>query len=254
MSNGIIFYRGPSAIDGVDILGVATGIVNPSRNPKTGPMIQTWILLNGIAPHLATQTGADVSICGDCQHRGTIETRPDGSTRNVGRSCYVTTFQAPLNIWKQVQAAKYADVTLAECAEWFRGKKVRLGAYGDPAAIPFDVWESVMVGVGRGQSTGYTHQWKACDSRFSLYCMASVDNALEAEHAVAKGYRYFRVTHRGEVKRAGEVVCPASEEAGKKTDCASCRACGGFASKARAHITIAAHGTGALAFENREVA
>jgi len=253
MSNGIIFYRGPSAIDGVPIIGAASGIYKPSRNPKTGPMIQTWVLLDDIAPHIATQSGADFSICGNCRHRGTIETLK-GSTRNVGRSCYVTTFQAPRNVWTQCRDGKYATVSLAETAAIFAGKKVRLGAYGDPAAIPFDVWAEVMAGVEAGQSTGYTHQWQDCDSRFSQYCMASVDTALEAELASAKGYRYFRVTHRGEVKRAGEVVCPASDEMGKKTDCASCRACGGFASKARAHITIAAHSTGAMAFEKREVA
>ena len=251
MSNGIVFYRGPSAIDGVAIIGAASGVYKPSKNPKTGPMVQTWILLAGIAPHHATRTGADVSICGNCRHRGEIVTLPNGALSNRGRSCYVTTFQAPLNIWKQCTAGKYPDVSLAETAEIFAGQKIRLGAYGDPAAIPFEVWESVMVGVGRGQSTGYTHQWKDCDSRFSQYCMASADSALERELANAKGYRTFRVTHRGEHKARGEVVCPASEEAGKLTDCASCRACGGLSSKARADIVIAAHGSGARAFEGR---
>ena len=254
MSNGIVFYRGPSAIDGVPIIGAASGVYKPSRNPKTGPMIQTWILLDGIEPQVAVRTGADVSICGNCRHRGEVVTLPNGKLSNRGRSCYVTPFQAPLNVWKQCRASKYPTVSLAETAAIFAGRKVRLGAYGDPAAIPFDVWESVMAQVARGDHTGYTHQWQDCDSRFAAYCMASVDSALEAELADAKGYRYFRVTHRGETKRTGEVVCPASAEMGHKTDCASCRACGGLGSKANAHITIAAHGSGAVAFERREVA
>lgn len=251
MSNGIVFYRGPSAIDGVAIIGAASGVYKPSKNPKTGPMVQTWILLDGIKPQIATRTGADVSICGTCPHRGEIVTLPSGALSNRGRSCYVTPFQAPLNVWKQCRDGKYPDVSLAETAAIFAGQKVRLGAYGDPAAIPFEIWESVLSGVARGQLTGYTHQWRTGDSRFAQYCMASADSALDRELAKAKGYRTFRVTHRGEHASRGEVVCPASDEAGKRTDCATCRACGGLFSKARADIVIAAHGSGARAFEGR---
>ena len=151
MSNGIVFYRGPSAIDGVAIIGAASGVYKPSKNPKTGPMVQTWILLDGIKPQIATRTGADVSICGTCPHRGEIVTLPSGALSNRGRSCYVTPFQAPLNVWKQCRDGKYPDVSLAETAAIFAGQKVRLGAYGDPAAIPFEIWESVLSGVARGQ-------------------------------------------------------------------------------------------------------
>jgi len=44
------------------------------------------------------------------------------------------------------------------------------------------------------------------------------------------------------IMTGAEVVCPASEEAGKRTPCSDCRACGGTSAKARASIVIMAHG------------
>ena len=51
---------------------------------------------------------------------------------NVGRSCYVTVFQAPPVIWKAYKAGKYPKAQNLQGL--FAGKRVRLGAYGDPAA------------------------------------------------------------------------------------------------------------------------
>ena len=64
---GIVFYRGPSQIDGKPIVAVAT---LKSNNRKTGDMIQTWILRSMMSPIRALATGGDRSICGDCFHRG----------------------------------------------------------------------------------------------------------------------------------------------------------------------------------------
>ena len=58
----------------------------------------------------------------------------------------------------------------------------------------------------------------------------------------------FRVAVKGARKLAGEVSCPASAEAGRKTTCESCKACGGTSAKAKASIVIEAHGATANAF------
>ena len=46
-----------------------------------------------------------------------------------------------------------------------------------------------------------------------------------------------------ELVRGREILCPASEEAGKRTQCASCLLCGGASVKAKS-IAIVAHGAG----------
>jgi hypothetical protein len=55
--NGYILYQGPSAIDGKPIVVIATGFASKSNNGKTGDMIQTWIIRQDIAPHLAVKSG-----------------------------------------------------------------------------------------------------------------------------------------------------------------------------------------------------
>lgn len=236
MANGVIIWEGASVIDGAPIRVIATGLKSASVNAKTGDLIQTWILRSDITPQEAVDSGADESICGACPHRGEIV-----NGKNVNRSCYVTIFQAPRNIHKTAESGKYARVTLEHARALFAGRNVRLGAYGDPAAVPFEVWESVLADAARG--TGYTHQWQACDSRFARYCMASADSVQEAEQARAMGYRTFRVGTAAErIVKGTEFLCPASKEAGVKTNCAACLACGGTSSPNKASVFIPAHG------------
>lgn len=243
--NGTILYDGKSLLDGKPIVVIATGLNGKSRNAKTGNMVQTWIMRSDIAPHEAVKSGDDKSVCGNCKHRGTID---DG--RNVGRSCYVTVHQAPLSVYKAYKRGAYpmwnGDASL------FSGLNVRLGAYGDPAAAPSDIWASI---VSAAKShTGYTHQWQAIKPTNVLrtLAMASCDSESEQEQASKAGWRTFRVRTEQENLASKEIACPASDEAGKLTDCASCGLCGG-ASKLAKSIAIIAHGSAAKvsAFNNR---
>lgn len=240
MANGAIIWEGKSVIDGAPLMVVATGLSANSNNVKTGALIQTWILRADVKPTDAIHTGADESICGKCPHRGTLEPQADGRTKNVGRSCYVTVFQAPLNIWNTARRGKYPRIKRDNAAAILAGRNVRLGAYGDPAAVPFHVWNRLLSDSARG--TGYTHQWRDCDTRFARYCMASADSALEALEAQAKGYRTFRVGTPAERVARGEFLCPASKEAGAKVTCAACLACGGTSAPNKASVFIPAHG------------
>jgi hypothetical protein len=236
MANGAVIWRGPSMLDGAPIVVIATGLEKASNNEKTGGgLIQTWILREDVSPTDAVNSGADASICGACPHRGTIV---DG--KNVGRSCYVTVFQAPLNVWKTYKRGGYPVVAWQDVAALFDGRGVRLGAYGDPAAVPVDFWA---VALDRAAYwTGYTHQWRAASPAFARLVMASCDSAEDRFAAKVAGYRTFRVTGKGEERGAREVICPASEEAGFKTTCDVCRACGGLSAKAKADVVIAVHG------------
>lgn len=234
MANGVILYEGLSKIDGQPIVAIATGIAGGSSNAKTGTMVQVWIIRSDIEPMAAIHSGQDKSICGNCVHRGTIV---DG--KNKSRSCYVLAFQAPTNIYRAYKAEKYRQTNRAH--EIMRDRFVRLGAYGDPAAVPLYVWGNVLA-FAKGH-TAYTHQWRDYPELQSI-AMASVDTLSEYNEATAQGWRTFRVTTDVADKQHNEFVCPASEEKGKVVTCSQCLACGGLASANKASVTIKVHGVG----------
>lgn len=234
--NGAIIYRGPSMLDGAPIVVVVTGLAKSSRNEKTGDMLQTWIIRDDINPIEAAKTGQDETVCGDCVHRPIN-----------GGSCYVKLFQAPLNIFRSAHRGIYPTVTdLDAIAALGVNRVVRLGSYGDPAAVPVNVWQALTAHASAW--TGYTHQWRNAPHLMAL-CMASADSVAEHVMAKAMGWRTFRVRTATEAVMAKEFICPASKEAGNKTDCASCKACMGTSAKAKASPVIIAHGATARRFE-----
>ena len=244
-ANGYVLYEGPSMLDDAPIVVIATGFKAGSTNRKTGEMVQTYILRQDVEPTEAIRSGADSSICGDCPHRGKVTTDSTGQPRNVGRTCYVNVGQGPLAVFRTYKAGKYPTAPFQLPVT---GRMVRLGTYGDPAAVPGDVWVNLLDGAAG--HTGYTHQWRNPSlSREHLaslrgLCMASADTAEEADHAHAMGWRTFRVSLNPTLDpiRKGEVLCPASAEAGKKLTCAECKACNGTMTARRGSIYIPAHG------------
>ena len=230
--NGYILYQGPSALDGAPIVVIATGFRDASSNVKTGGMIQTYILLSGVSPVAGVQSGADASICGDCPHRGYIDA---ATGKNAGRTCYVNVGQGPGAVFRAYRAGKYPAIPSFTL---FSGRKVRLGTYGDPAAVPAYVWQGI---ANRAAGwTGYTHQWRNSGA-LKAFCMASVDSPEEQREAVAEGWRTFRVALPGQEERlAKEVLCPASALAGKRLQCETCMACSGGSRSGS--VMIPAHG------------
>jgi|SRR5215469_9060500 len=242
---GYVIYQGPSMLDGAPIVCIAT---MRSVNGKTGDMVQTWILLAEMDPLAGNRTGADRSICGDCPSRG--EARPGTATGLAkGRSCYVDLARAPLGIWNAWRRGRYPTAAgHAAICELGRGRKVRLGAYGDPAAVPGYVTESLLEGCAG--HTGYSHQidFKGAGEGFlGSRMMVSADSLEAAQRAWERDLRTFRVVGEvGEVVRGREVLevlCPASAEAGKRTTCEHCLLCGGAGVKAKS-VAIVAHGAG----------
>lgn len=230
---GFILYRGPSLIDGTPIVAVA---ITESGNRKTGNMVQTYILPAGIRPNVAARIGADRAVCGDCTHRPIN-----------GGACYVVLGQGPTQVFKGLARGAYPyDPDAAARAA--AGRMVRLGTYGEPAAVPAHVWRELIANASG--HTGYTHQWarddmprEHLDDILSM-CMASADSADDARILRAQGRRYFRVRREDESIRPGEIVCPASEEAGKRKTCAECGACNGTDERGarKASVTIIVHG------------
>ena len=102
MKSGII-YKGPSLLDGKPIVVIAT---YSKRNAKTGAVVQTYILVDGINPLEASKTGADFSICGNCAMRGEVTTDPNRKQAK-NRRCYVNLGQGVLIVFKAYERGVY---------------------------------------------------------------------------------------------------------------------------------------------------
>lgn len=229
---GYVIYRGPSMLDGAPIVAIA---LTASTNRKTGNMVQTYILREDVRPTEALRTGADASICGNCKHRPIL-----------GGACYVVVAQGPTVVWKTFKAGKYPTAVEFYIHNLGAGRMVRLGTYGDPAAVPAYVWEA-LVSRASGR-TGYSHQWAnealpaEHRARIARLTMASVDTPDEAHQARGLGLRYFRIRLASEPMGAREFACPASEEQGKRKTCAQCGACNGSEKATAGSPVIIAHG------------
>lgn len=230
MKSGII-YNGPSQLDGAPIVVIAT---YSNRNRKTGNVLQTYVLRADVNPLEASKTGADYSICGACPMRGESTTDPKRKIAK-GRRCYVNLGQGVLIVYKAFLRGVYhtAD-TAADRKALGRGRVVRVGTYGDPAACPDSVWTDLIADADTW--TAYTHQkpWRPD------IAMQSADDYAEAKTHWAAGRRTFRViTGLDQLDKANEALCPASKEAGARVQCAACKLCRG--SLAAKSIAIVEH-------------
>lgn len=226
---GIVVYDGPSLLDGERIIAVASNVFgNVTDNTKIGNMVPIWIMRKDISPTLAPYLDLDKSVCGDCKHR------------DFG-SCYVNLGHGPYNAHKAFHRNRYETLN-ADNVKAFDGKMIRIGAYGDPAAVPIEVWDTIC-GSASGW-TGYTHQWKKDKTGLDYYCMASADNEKEYHKAQSMGWRIFRTRLDDEPVLDGEVVCPASHEGGQKTTCGACGLCSGLSrGKQLKSAAIIVHGS-----------
>lgn len=219
---GYVLYEGPSMLDGAPIVAIAT---MSTSNAKTGDMVQTWVIRSDVSPLAAIDTQADASVCGGCPQR-----------RSIGGACYVNVGQAPMAVFKAYKRGVYSY-------DWnpstFTGRKVRLGAYGDPAAVPADVWASVL---DRAESwTGYTHQIAHKNFQHELlkWVMVSADTPKQAAASHSKGLRTFRVKTEDSPLLPGEIECLSES---KGMSCADCGLCNG-AKAAAPSVVINVHGS-----------
>jgi hypothetical protein len=226
--NGIIVYEGLSKFDNKPIVVIVTGTARKSQNSKTGNnVLQTWIIKRDINPFSAFVTGKDKSVCGNCKH-------------SVWGTCYVNKAQAVYQVYNAYKKGKYPKIDCYN-VNLIKGKSIRFGSYGEPASVDIHVWD--MLSYHAKDFVGYTHSWsRKSAENLKPYCMASCDTEKEKKIALLKGWKTFRIRTPDEKLFKDEMACPASLEAGRKTNCSICKSCCGLSSKNKKNIAIIAHG------------
>lgn len=239
---GVIVYEGPSLLDCLDVVVVATCIDRPSQNVKTGPVIQVYVLPK--ADPFLTMDTAQFTVCGDCKHCkfGTCYVRGD-SVSSVARA---------------LQNERYVLVSPSKLVKFSKGRNIRLVTKGDGAAVPIRVWRVIIRTFNdHGQThTGFTHQWRLFPELGEFF-MASVDSPEEHAEAKAMGLRTFRSRLPEEPLLPGEIECPATRYPGKVT-CNKCGLCDGNhrtpnRRKALPDISVIAHGPDFVVRRYREM-
>ena len=224
-------WRGASRLNGEPIVVLAACLrarTGDDANNKTGDMVQVYILPQSEDPTAATKSGKDVSVCGSCVHRPAAESGM--------RDCYVNTSWAPRNLWLSWRsgAVPFAPVGVLD------GAPVRFGAWGDPAAVPLEVWAPLV--EGSITYTGYTQEWPALDVTVWGWLMASVIGEDEQLAARDQGWRTFRTAYDGDPDPGameGERECLATA---KGIPCVGCGGCGGLDQPLRSSYALRVHG------------
>lgn len=230
---GVVLYKKASVLDRSPIVVIATF---KTSNVKTGDMVQTWIMREDIDPIEASKQGLDVTVCGSCVHR-----------HSLGGACYVNLGQAPLSIWRAYHRGAYPEATVETLAPII-GRALRLGAYGDPAAVPFHIWDGLVRAIKPETRTGYTHQimHRNFDHRILRYCMASADTPKQALKLQSMGARTFRVKTSGGDFLPNEIECLSDS---KGVQCIDCGLCDGASDGV--NVAISVHGSRSNRYENK---
>ena len=228
MSKGFVIDRGLSPIDGKPYVAILT--VN-SSNRKTGNMCQVFILCEDVDPVTAVSSGEDYSICGNCPHRK--------DSRSNTRSCYVNVGQAPLSVWRSYKRGNYKLLwTYEELEQTLSGRKIRWGAYGDPAILNSKIVH-LLNGYASGH-TGYTHQWRSeFATEFKGIFQASCDGFNDYLLATELGWKTFTVVSKNTAPQYAK-QCPATIT-NSQAQCVTCSLCDG----AKLDVFVNAHGSGA---------
>jgi len=245
-----VLYKGPSMLSkGRDIVA----ILRTAGNTKTGKKEAwgLWIIPLDIGKSMFNKDvppGSHMSVCGSCPLGGSYTLGGD-----ITRLCYVNA--QGVNALARSYFKSNVNGGFYEAAKELERNPpniVRVGSWGDGAALPTRVLKKLFKLLKKHKvgHTAYTHQWRV-DARKVIRqnFMASVHNQEEREQANSKGFRVFGV---GEFD--GATLCPASEEAGKRSTCAQCKLCdGGTVADSRRDIYIPPHGIAKKRFKTLEV-
>jgi|TARA_R100000479_G_scaffold110386_1_gene55489 hypothetical protein len=224
MKSSIVLYKGISLLDNkTNIMVVLSGYTKDSTNTKTGPLAQIYILSVDTLPVEAYKSGSR-AVCGSCRYNG-------------GNGCYVR-WSHLKSLWNSARTQNPISKELTK--ELLKGLRVRVGAAGDPLAVPADFWKDILSSCE--SYTGYTHQWlEPFAKQYNEMFMASVDTEQEKTKAFWKGWNTFQVLDN-EDPESKSVQCLATipdktDINGLPMSCASCMMCNGKGAKA-VHVQL----------------
>lgn len=231
---GFVLYEGKSLIGSEEIVCIAT---LESKNGKTGNMVQVWIVPKDEDPLDAVQHGQNSGACGRCALQGKWD---EQLQKMVGRVCYVNLGQAPKQIYRSYKAGKYSKYNRRIHEFLLVEREIRLGAYGDPAALPVPLVRYFAT-VGSGW-TGYSHQLFWIDQRraneLAKYVMCSCHTKAQHAEARRRGWRSFVAIHEGQSAPEGAVECPYYTH---EVQCIDCQLCQGTSKRAK-DVYVISHG------------
>ena len=254
-NTGFLVYYGESLMNGDNIAAVLVCSTKNAKMKKKGKksrkkvlIPQLYIFSTFAPPVEVIKAKKDDSICGTCpfQH---------------DNGCYVFVGQAPTKIHNKWYRGGYIggrenwQQGLDAACDWIHEKhkkgyiiRVRFGAYGDIASIPYIVFW--MLTSTSDTQLNYTREWNTClGKKYKQFSMASVHTLGELARASSMGWKTFRIMLPGDRPLPSEILCPADKVTyGKnpKSDCATCGMCNGNESPAlRTKIGVCTyvHGT-----------
>ena len=230
IQGSVTIWEGTSLFNGEPIKVVMSCYTKDSENSKTGPLIQIYILPSDESPK-DSYFSKNPIVCGDCKY--------------LNNGCYVQ-WSNLTSLWK---SSKKRFIPLDLAAWLCMGLRVRVGAAGDPAAVPSYVWQELLAGVD--SHTGYTHHWKDCDPSLRRLFMASCDSEDETKLASSLGWNVFYV-HDGKISDELEYIkCQAD---GITKNCFSCMLCHGVQSRRSKSFVVAEqlHGATSTIYKARQ--
>ena len=232
-----VVWRGRSQLTGQPIMLIVSR--RKSRNRKTADMAQTFIVRDTPSSPWQHVKAARARLRRRPDHGKQDEMSAVCGSCPIKEACYVTWEKSVTSTHKAHRGQRVA--TPDELRRAIRGRAIRMGAAGDPAAVPFEVWEDLLR-YGNG-FTGYSHVWKT-KPEFRSHLMASVESRQGKADANALGFRTFRIVPDGEGKQKDEIWCPATPEGGLRTTCAECQLCNGKKNSEdhRRSVAVRAHG------------
>lgn len=188
---------------------ILTGLENPSSNVKTGPMIQSYIM---------GDNGCDQCVSQDI--------------------CYVSRGLKPVK--DKFESNRYMEAKGLDLSN----RRVRLGAWGDPAFVPKATFDALNL----KKYTGYTHFWREDFAQeYRGYLMASVETIEALELAESLGWKCYynmvdvslgHISEEEVLERLGSRAISCTFVT-KGTQCYDCLLCSDRATK---HILIKPHG------------
>ena len=235
MSNKVVW------LDGNNVFVVRKGKTSNDKISDGSALVQTYTFSVDQWNLATTSKGfgmkkffaLDQSNCLDCPF----------SLGNGNGGCYTHKFNQYVGFLSLLRSIKSEDLTplsddkMRQVNDLCYDTYVRFGTYGEPSLMPKDLVESMTL-VSKSW-TGYTHQWsKSWAKDYGNWFMASVHSQDEAITASDTSYRSFIATTDGS---EDAVSCPASKEAGYKSNCAKCGLCSGLVGKGNKDVKILQH-------------